>query len=629
MEPIVVTSTVADITVRIPNGAGFEAVLDASGSDTRISCSSGCMESIIANPTNSLTINLGTGGQTLTISAAAAGFNANVTVNGGSGADTIRFNAKTGTGAYVLNGGGGSDTIVGPDTDVHWDITGAGTGTAIDFTTIDQLFTFTSVQTLTGGSADDTFAFGAGATLTGGVDGGAGTDRCRAKTSTRSGSPRARAARRPERSRAPGGPDVFHGMERLVGGLHKDTLSFPSVHYTTVTDTFTGPGAGSVTNDGTTVTYSAFESVSELAIADDTHHLVFTAGDDGVRVTTSGGSGDLAVQPLTVGAFVLTEISAPGTKLSIETLAGNDTIYVDTIRSTFLARIDIDARRRQRRDRGRGSRSRRSRTSTWTEPPASTHSAISPSSRSRTSRTSRSTPTDCRRSRSRARARSTPASRRPSSCRPPVPCRRSPAHPFDSSVIYAGTVNGGIWLSTDSGVTWAPKTDGFPTLSIGAIAVLRATGSGPRHGRDAADELVVYAGTGSDQQLLRTQQPERRPPALRPTAATRGRSRAAEPAGPADHRYRALDTNNANPKRQTVVVTALGGVRNGGVFVSTTSGTAFTHVLGVSGDGRRRRPGRSRRVYAAVVGPGGGGVWRSDLRPRLRPDGPRSTTASI
>ncbi|MEI8344986.1 MAG: hypothetical protein WCG06_02820, partial [Candidatus Omnitrophota bacterium] len=41
--------------------------------------------------------------------------------------------------------------------------------------------------------------------------------------------------------------------------------------------------------------------------------------------------------------------------------------------------------------------------------------------------------------------------------------------PGDASIIYAGAVNGGIWKSTDSGVTWNPKTDRLSSLSIGAM----------------------------------------------------------------------------------------------------------------------------------------------------------------
>jgi photosystem II stability/assembly factor-like uncharacterized protein len=56
--------------------------------------------------------------------------------------------------------------------------------------------------------------------------------------------------------------------------------------------------------------------------------------------------------------------------------------------------------------------------------------------------------------------------------------------PGDSTTFYFGSVNGGIWKTTDAGVVWAPIFDGQPVASIGALAVA------------AADPKTIYAGTG-------------------------------------------------------------------------------------------------------------------------------------
>ena len=56
--------------------------------------------------------------------------------------------------------------------------------------------------------------------------------------------------------------------------------------------------------------------------------------------------------------------------------------------------------------------------------------------------------------------------------------------PGDSTTFYFGSVNGGVWKTTDAGVTWTPIFDGQPVASIGALAV--AT-SNPK---------IIYAGTG-------------------------------------------------------------------------------------------------------------------------------------
>ena len=46
-------------------------------------------------------------------------------------------------------------------------------------------------------------------------------------------------------------------------------------------------------------------------------------------------------------------------------------------------------------------------------------------------------------------------------------------HPTDKIVLYAGTVNGGVWKTTDAydrDPVWVPLTDQYPSLSIGALA---------------------------------------------------------------------------------------------------------------------------------------------------------------
>ena len=57
--------------------------------------------------------------------------------------------------------------------------------------------------------------------------------------------------------------------------------------------------------------------------------------------------------------------------------------------------------------------------------------------------------------------------------------------PSRPGTFYFGGVGGGVWKTTDGGVTWANVTDGFlNTASVGAIAVA------------PSDENVVYVGMG-------------------------------------------------------------------------------------------------------------------------------------
>ena len=56
--------------------------------------------------------------------------------------------------------------------------------------------------------------------------------------------------------------------------------------------------------------------------------------------------------------------------------------------------------------------------------------------------------------------------------------------PGDSTTFYFGSVNGGIWKTTDAGTVWTPIFDSQPVASIGAIAVA------------PSDPKTIYAGTG-------------------------------------------------------------------------------------------------------------------------------------
>jgi photosystem II stability/assembly factor-like uncharacterized protein len=56
--------------------------------------------------------------------------------------------------------------------------------------------------------------------------------------------------------------------------------------------------------------------------------------------------------------------------------------------------------------------------------------------------------------------------------------------PGQPSLYYFGSVGGGVWKSTDAGLTWSPIFDGQPIASIGAIAVA------------PSDPKVIYVGSG-------------------------------------------------------------------------------------------------------------------------------------
>jgi photosystem II stability/assembly factor-like uncharacterized protein len=56
--------------------------------------------------------------------------------------------------------------------------------------------------------------------------------------------------------------------------------------------------------------------------------------------------------------------------------------------------------------------------------------------------------------------------------------------PINPNTVYIGPANGGVWKSTNSGLSWQPLTDQQASLSMGAIEV------------DPNNTNIIYAGTG-------------------------------------------------------------------------------------------------------------------------------------
>ncbi|EFL31953.1 glycosyl hydrolase [Streptomyces viridochromogenes DSM 40736] len=56
--------------------------------------------------------------------------------------------------------------------------------------------------------------------------------------------------------------------------------------------------------------------------------------------------------------------------------------------------------------------------------------------------------------------------------------------PLDGNTVYVGTAGGGLWKSTDRGLTWSPKTDYQRSLAIGTVAI------------DPGNRNHIIAGTG-------------------------------------------------------------------------------------------------------------------------------------
>ncbi len=184
--------------------------------------------------------------------------------------------------------------------------------------------------------------------------------------------------------------------------------------------------------------------------------------------------------------------------------------------------------------------------------------------------------------------------------------------PGGGAVFYFGAVDGGVWKTTDAGVTWNPVFDGQPIASIGAVEVA------------PSNPNVLYAGTGESD--IRS--------ALSSGdgvyKSTDG-GQSWRNIGLRDSRQISrivVDPHNADVVYVGALGHAYGPNTERGVFKSTDGGATWTHVLdkgtniGVSdlaiaaaspnilfaGTWSTHRPPWS--TYAPINGPGGG-IYRS------------------
>ncbi|WP_417377158.1 beta strand repeat-containing protein, partial [Gimesia maris] len=138
LEPVTSTVNVTNVTLTFTGGAEIINISDLGGGQTRVNSSLGEMTDFL-NPTGTLTINAGTGADTININSLAAGYTADIIINGDDETDTINVNSSVSLAAgktiqfnaevVELTGDVTADAITGTAATVN--ITGSAGGAEI------------------------------------------------------------------------------------------------------------------------------------------------------------------------------------------------------------------------------------------------------------------------------------------------------------------------------------------------------------------------------------------------------------------------------------------------------------------------------------------------------------------
>ena len=193
--------------------------------------------------------------------------------------------------------------------------------------------------------------------------------------------------------------------------------------------------------------------------------------------------------------------------------------------------------------------------------------------------------------------------------------------PADPNHWLVGAAQGGVWDTRDAGATWQPRTDGQPSLAIGAIAFSPGspgvvyTGTG-----EACFNKWCYAGAG----MLRSADSGVTWSVVNAATFARGSVRDIL-VHPADPNIVVAGTARGYAGRDLGTVTSPPGF---GVQRSTDGGQTWTRVLTGQISDLVSRPDNFSLQYAAIGDPGGTPTTNSagDFQPGTMPNGVYRTT---
>jgi hypothetical protein len=183
------------------------------------------------------------------------------------------------------------------------------------------------------------------------------------------------------------------------------------------------------------------------------------------------------------------------------------------------------------------------------------------------------------------------------------------ADPLNANRLFIGTVGGGIWTTTNGGVTWTPLTDKQASLSIASLSLDPTDPSGKTliagtgltaNGSVCFSLSCFFTGTGGLQNGLLYSN----------NGGSSWTSLGAAPLG--GQTVDAVAARGNVLLAGTFEISGLGGNKNtGALYRSTNGGVTFTQISGAAGTGLPNGPVSSlagdpnnpNRLYAAVTAP--------------------------
>lgn len=129
--------------------------------------------------------------------------------------------------------------------------------------------------------------------------------------------------------------------------------------------------------------------------------------------------------------------------------------------------------------------------------------------------------------------------------------------PLNTNVIYIASAGGGVWKTTDGGVTWVPLSDKWPALATASVAI------------DPVHDNIVYAGTGD----------------IAYGTTPFGLETSTDGGTTWSNTGRSIFGNKTvtkiliDPTNDNTILVSTGYPGNGGVYRSTNGGSSWTQVL--------------------------------------------------